>query len=485
MTPHPSCPRGSPCPRCAPPCSRAPAGSAHVAENLKVLDEAAARAAAARGRAAGGPGDVPDRLRDRRRTSPALAEPADGDVRRRRRRDRRAATASRSLYGYPERAGERGLQLRAAHRRRRRPRSRTTARPTSSAASSATHFTPGDAARRPGRARRPPRRHADLLRRGVPGERPRARARRHRPPRWCRPRRCTRSSSSPSRSSRCGPSRTRCTSRTSTGSARKGEFEFVGLAALAGPRRGRPHPRRPRRGAACSPTSTPRFLRRLARGEPVPAATAAPASTAPSSETSPASPHPPHLAARSPYPMTSTVPTRRPAQRRQQPPITMFGPDFPYAYDDFLAHPAGPRPDPGDRARHRGRGHRRRAVRHRRRVRADEDGPQAGRLRGRPDRRPAAHRRLRRLRPGADRRDGRDALPAVLDRALQHYIDLVGLETAAVPQPARRRRRPRTVVDLKGESHYAETHRRPAAGVPRGRRAPGTRASRRAPTSPT
>ena len=23
------------------------------------------------------------------------------------------------------------------------------------------------------------------------------------------------------------------------------------------------------------------------------------------------------------------------------PPITMFGPDFPFAYDDFLAHPAG------------------------------------------------------------------------------------------------------------------------------------------------
>ena len=29
------------------------------------------------------------------------------------------------------------------------------------------------------------------------------------------------------------------------------------------------------------------------------------------------------------------------AQAQAQPPITMFGPDFPFAYDDFLAHPAG------------------------------------------------------------------------------------------------------------------------------------------------
>ena len=40
--------------------------------------------------------------------------------------------------------------------------------------------------------------------------------------------------------------------------------------------------------------------------------------------------------------MTSTVPNAvEHTDERQQPPITMFGPDFPYAYDDFLAHPAG------------------------------------------------------------------------------------------------------------------------------------------------
>lgn len=39
--------------------------------------------------------------------------------------------------------------------------------------------------------------------------------------------------------------------------------------------------------------------------------------------------------------MTSTVPNAVEHADEQQPPITMFGPDFPYAYDDFLAHPAG------------------------------------------------------------------------------------------------------------------------------------------------
>ena len=31
----------------------------------------------------------------------------------------------------------------------------------------------------------------------------------------------------------------------------------------------------------------------------------------------------------------------RPALRPTDAPITMFGPDFPFAYDDWLAHPAG------------------------------------------------------------------------------------------------------------------------------------------------
>lgn len=38
--------------------------------------------------------------------------------------------------------------------------------------------------------------------------------------------------------------------------------------------------------------------------------------------------------------MTSTVPNAVQHTDAAAPPITMFGPDFPYAYDDFLAHPA-------------------------------------------------------------------------------------------------------------------------------------------------
>ena len=53
--------------------------------------------------------------------------------------------------------------------------------------------------------------------------------------------------------------------------------------------------------------------------------------------------------------------------------------------------------------------------------------------------------------------------------ALFHYIDPVGLETRAVPQPADARPRPSTVVDLKGESPLRAHARRPAAGVPRRR----------------
>ena len=123
-----------------------------VAENLKVLDEAAGSAAAA------GAGLLicPEMFL----TGYAIGDevPRAGRARRRprrpgRRRDRRAATASRSMYGYPERDGETDLQLRAADRpRRREPRELPQDPSLRLLRAAVVH--PGRAARRPGRARR-------------------------------------------------------------------------------------------------------------------------------------------------------------------------------------------------------------------------------------------------------------------------------------------------------------------------------------------
>ena len=130
--------------------------------------------------------------------------------------------------------------------------------------------------------------------------------------------------------------------------------------------------------------------------------------------------------------------------------------------------PGGPGAGAGGAARHGG-GDRR--GRHRRAgdgLRADEARPQARGLRGRADRRAPALAALRGRRR-RDRRAGRDALPAVLDRAFYHYFDLVGLETRPFPNPLaagtpQHGDRPRGRDDLRGAA------RRPAAAVPRGRR---------------
>ena len=55
--------------------------------------------------------------------------------------------------------------------------------------------------------------------------------------------------------------------------------------------------------------------------------------------------------------MTSAIPvaTHEPGEERAARPLTMFGPDFPFAYDDWLSHPAGPGLGARPRGRHRGR----------------------------------------------------------------------------------------------------------------------------------
>lgn len=158
--------------------------------------------------------------------------------------------------------------------------------------------------------------------------------------------------------------------------------------------------------------------------------------------------------------MTSTVPPsvqhpEVPPPPAGPPPITMFGPDFPYAYDDYLAHPAGVGQIP-----------------------ATEHGAEVAVIGGGLSGIVAAYELMKMgLRPvvyEADRIGGRlrtvgfegcdPELTAELgamrfppsSTALQHYIDLAGLDTEPFPNPLAPGT-PSTVVDLKGESHYAET----------------------------
>ena len=182
--------------------------------------------------------------------------------------------------------------------------------------------------------------------------------------------------------------------------------------------------------------------------------------------------------------MTSTVPTRRPSTAdEQQPPITMFGPDFPYAYDDFLAHPAGlgqiPATEHGTEV----------AV-----IGGGLSGIVAAYELMKMGLKPVVYEadqiggRLRTvgfdgLRPGAHRRDGRDALPAVLHRA-------PALHRPGGPGDASRSPTPLPRPPLRPSSTSRASRTTPGRSTTCRRSTarswtPGTPAWRTAPTSPT
>ncbi|RDG35203.1 NAD(P)/FAD-dependent oxidoreductase [Streptomyces corynorhini] len=156
-----------------------------------------------------------------------------------------------------------------------------------------------------------------------------------------------------------------------------------------------------------------------------------------------------------PTPPASGSHPRPERDRREPPPITMVGPDFPYPYDDFLAHPAGLGQIP-----------------------ATEHGAEVAVIGGGLSGMVTAYELMKMgLKPvvyEADRIGGRlrtvgfdgcdPELTAEMgamrfppsSTALQHYIDLVGLRTRPFPNPLAPDT-PSTVIDLKGTSHYART----------------------------
>ncbi|MEU0490534.1 NAD(P)/FAD-dependent oxidoreductase [Nocardiopsis sp. NPDC006139] len=154
--------------------------------------------------------------------------------------------------------------------------------------------------------------------------------------------------------------------------------------------------------------------------------------------------------------MTSAVPTAAGTGPVQDPPLNMCGPDFPFAYDRYLEHPAGLGQIPAERL-------------------GTEVAVIGGGLSGivtayelmKMGLRPVVYEadriggRLRTERfPGVDEEEVVAEMGAMRfppsSTAFWHYVDRVGLRTEPFPNPLAPTT-PSTVVDLKGESHYATT----------------------------
>ena len=150
--------------------------------------------------------------------------------------------------------------------------------------------------------------------------------------------------------------------------------------------------------------------------------------------------------------MTASLAQTKPAAEAARP-ITMFGPDFPFAYDDHLGHPAGlgqlPAERHGTEVAIIGAGIAGLATAYElMKLGLKPVVYEASRIGG----------RLRSQRFG-----GTDDVIAELgamrfppsSTALNHYFELVGLETRPFPNPLAAVT-PSTVIELEGELFYAE-----------------------------
>jgi lysine 2-monooxygenase len=148
-----------------------------------------------------------------------------------------------------------------------------------------------------------------------------------------------------------------------------------------------------------------------------------------------------------------TMPTMPQTEAAEGRPITMFGPDFPFAYDDYLRHPDGLGQVPAERhgtevaivgAGISGLVTAYELMKLGLRPVVYEAAHLGGRLRSQPF--PGAGDVIAEL--GAMR------FPPS-SRAFYHYLDLVGLETRPFPNPLSPAT-PSTVIELEGEAVYAE-----------------------------
>ena len=149
-----------------------------------------------------------------------------------------------------------------------------------------------------------------------------------------------------------------------------------------------------------------------------------------------------------------TTATEHPMDGGQNRPLTMLNPDFPFSYDHYLQHPAGLGQVPES-------------------MHGTEVAVIGAGLSGLITAYELMKLGLRPVVYEAGQIGGRlktasfDAAPEVVadlggmrfpvsGRALYHYIDLVGLETEAFPNPLSDVT-PSTVIELGGQSHYART----------------------------